>query len=168
MCTVVEVCILSLQLYVWCMYWINTLVITDWIMPSVLWRRLVLTFLVLPDIFQTSSKMVVCVCFDAVGWWQEGHPACTKTMIICMGCGADLHMAQVMPLPFTISFSSKSRLVLPSWFHLSGISSPGIRASNTDHLWQYRYFGIGKTQYRYTGIDTGISLNDAAKALGLW
>jgi len=29
---------------------------------------------------------------------------------------ADLHMAQLMPLPLTISCSSKSRLVLPSWF----------------------------------------------------
>jgi len=30
--------------------------------------------------------------------------------------GADLHMAQLIPLPFTISRSSKSRLVLTSWF----------------------------------------------------
>jgi len=37
-----------------------------------------------------------------------------------MNQGADLHMAQLMPLPLTISCSSKSRLVLPSWFHLSG------------------------------------------------
>ena len=34
-----------------------------------------------------------------------------------------------------------------------------IRASNTDHVWQYRYFGIGKNHYQYTGIDNGISLN---------
>jgi len=27
-----------------------------------------------------------------------------------------LHMAQLMPLPLTESCSSKSRLVLPSWF----------------------------------------------------
>ena len=33
-----------------------------------------------------------------------------------LGWGADLHMAQQMPLPLTISCSSKSRLVLPSWF----------------------------------------------------
>ena len=30
---------------------------------------------------------------------------------ICLGWGADLHMAQLMPLPFTVSCSSKSRLV---------------------------------------------------------
>jgi len=31
----------------------------------------------------------------------------------CLGRGADLHIAQQMPLPLTISCSSKSRLVLP-------------------------------------------------------
>ena len=38
-------------------------------------------------------------------------------MVICLGQGADLHMAhQLVPLPLTISCSSKSRLVSPSWF----------------------------------------------------
>jgi len=46
-------------------------------------------------------------------------------MVMCLGQGADLHMAQVMPLPLTISCSSKFRLVLPSWFYLSGAGSPG-------------------------------------------
>jgi len=36
-----------------------------------------------------------------------------------------LHMAQLMPLPLTISCSSKSRLVLPSWFYLFGAGLPG-------------------------------------------
>jgi len=31
---------------------------------------------------------------------------------MCLGQGADLHMAQLMPLPLTISCSIKSRLVL--------------------------------------------------------
>jgi len=40
-------------------------------------------------------------------------------MVTCLRRGADLHMAQLMPLPLTISCSSKSRLVhLPSWFCL--------------------------------------------------
>jgi len=34
------------------------------------------------------------------------------------GQGADLHMAQLMPQPLTISCSSKSRLVLPFWCQL--------------------------------------------------
>jgi len=39
-------------------------------------------------------------------------------MIMCLGQGADLYMAQLMPLLLTISCSSKSRLVLPFWFRL--------------------------------------------------
>ena len=60
---------------------------------------------------------------------QEWHPACKKIewwdagMVICLGRGADLHTAQLMPLPLTISCSSKSRLVLPSRLYLSGTSS---------------------------------------------
>jgi len=44
-------------------------------------------------------------------------------MVMCLGQGADLHMAQLMPLPLTISCSSKSRLN-PDWFYLSGAGSP--------------------------------------------
>jgi len=45
--------------------------------------------------------------------WQEGHPACKKTewwgasVVICLERGADLHMAQLMPLPLTVSCFSK-------------------------------------------------------------
>ena len=44
---------------------------------------------------------------------QEGHPACKKTewwgagMVICLKRGADLHMAQLMPLLLTVSCSTK-------------------------------------------------------------
>jgi len=42
---------------------------------------------------------------------QEGHPACKKTEWwgagICLERGADLHMAQLMPLPLTVSCLSK-------------------------------------------------------------
>ena len=42
-------------------------------------------------------------------WQQEGHPACKKTewwgagVVICLERDADLHMAQLMPLPLTVS-----------------------------------------------------------------
>jgi len=67
--------------------------------------------------------------FVLVGW-QEGHPSCKK---LSGGMLAWLpvwtrsrfaYMAQLMPLPLTNSCSSKSRLVLPSWFYLSGTGSP--------------------------------------------
>jgi len=47
---------------------------------------------------------------------QEGHPACKKTewwgagVVICLEQGSDLHMAQLMPLPLTVSCSSKIQI----------------------------------------------------------
>ena len=47
---------------------------------------------------------------------QEGHPACKKTewwrtgVVIGLEQGADLHMAQLMPLPLTVSCSSKIQI----------------------------------------------------------
>ena len=49
---------------------------------------------------------------------QEGHLACKKTewwgagVVICLERGADLHMAQLMPLPLTVSCSSKIQIGL--------------------------------------------------------
>jgi len=40
-------------------------------------------------------------------------------MVICLEQGADLHMAQLMPLPLTASV--KSRLVLPFWYRLTRV-----------------------------------------------
>ena len=60
-------------------------------------------------------------------WWQEGHPACKKTewwgagVVICLELGAYLHVAQLMPLPLTISCFSESRLVLPFWYRLTRV-----------------------------------------------
>jgi len=47
---------------------------------------------------------------------QEGHPACKKTewwgtgVVVCVEQGADLHVAQLMPLPLTVSCSSKIQI----------------------------------------------------------
>jgi len=59
-----------------------------------------------PTSFVTFSALMLLV------GRQEGHLACKKTewldsgMVICLGRGANLHMAQLMPLPLTISCSS--------------------------------------------------------------
>jgi len=50
---------------------------------------------------------------------QKGHPACKNLsggMLVWLSVWARSRFAQMMPLPLTISCSSKSRLVLPSWF----------------------------------------------------
>jgi len=53
---------------------------------------------------------------------QEGHPACKKLewwgagMVICLERGADLHMAQLMPLPLTVSCFSKTQIGFTFWY----------------------------------------------------
>ena len=64
---------------------------------------------------------------------QEGHPACKKTewwgagMVICLERGADLHTAQLMPLPLTISCFSKIQIGL-TFLVPAHPGSPGQRA----------------------------------------
>jgi len=56
-----------------------------------------------------SAMMLLVRC-------QEGHPACKKSewwgagMVICLEQSADLHMAQLMPLPLTVSCFSKIQI----------------------------------------------------------
>jgi len=58
---------------------------------------------------------------------QEGHPACKKTewwgagMVVCLELGADLHTAQLTPLPLTVSCFSKIQIVLPFWYRLTWV-----------------------------------------------
>ena len=64
---------------------------------------------------------------------QEEHPACKKTewwgagVVICLERGADLHVAQLMPLPLTVSCFSKIQIgfTFPVTAHQG---SPGQRA----------------------------------------
>ena len=44
-------------------------------------------------------------------------------MVICLERGADLYIAQLMPLPLTVSCSVKSRLVLPFWYRPTRVVS---------------------------------------------
>ena len=92
----------------------NCLQCFDWLISASLSlapvkSRLVLPFWyrltrVVPDKRPLNGCVCVCVCFDWLVGWQEGHPACKKTVwcgagvVICLEQGADLHMAQLMPL----------------------------------------------------------------------
>ena len=61
------------------------------------------------------KRLCVCALSLLVGR-QEGHLACKKTewwgtgVVICLQLGADLHMAQLMPLPLTVSCFSKIQI----------------------------------------------------------
>ena len=42
-------------------------------------------------------------------------------MVICLDRGADLHMAQLIPLPLTVSCFSKIQIGLPFWYRLTQV-----------------------------------------------
>ena len=48
-------------------------------------------------------------------------------MVICLGRGADLHMAQLMPLPLTVSRFSKIQIGF-TFLAQAHLGSPGQRA----------------------------------------
>ena len=48
-------------------------------------------------------------------------------MAVCLGQGADLHMAQLMPLPLTVSCSSKIQIGF-TFLVPAHLGSPGKRA----------------------------------------
>jgi len=64
---------------------------------------------------------------------QEGHPACKKSewwgavVVICLERGADLHMAQLMPLPLAVSCFSKIQIGF-TFLVPAHLGSPGQRA----------------------------------------
>jgi len=42
-------------------------------------------------------------------------------VVICLEQGADLRMAQLMPLPLTVSCFSKIQIGLPFWYRLTSV-----------------------------------------------
>ena len=83
------------------------------LVPSVLWRC-----------WLGGRKGIRPVKNWVVGCWRG-----------CLGWGADLHTAQQLPLPLTISCSSKSRLVLtilvlPFWYLLTRMVSDIFQKSS--------------------------------------
>ena len=76
----------------------------------------------------------ICIqCFDTVVGRQEGHMACKKTvwwgagMVVCLEQGADLHIAQLIPLSLAVSCFSKIQVVF-TFLVLAHLGSPGKRA----------------------------------------
>jgi len=68
---------------------------------------------------RTAVHLLLTCAFSALTLLvgrPEGHPACKKqsggvlVWLSCLERGADLHMAQLMPLPLTVSCSSKIQI----------------------------------------------------------
>jgi len=47
-------------------------------------------------------------------WWGAG-------VVVCLEQGADLQMAQLMPLPLTVSCFSEIAIGLPFWYRLTRV-----------------------------------------------
>jgi len=69
------------------------------------------------SLVQTKSFSALDLqCFDAVGWVAGKASGLEKTewwgagMVISLERGADLHIAQLMPLPLTVSCFSKIQI----------------------------------------------------------
>ena len=83
----------------------------------------------------TACYSVFCVSFTTFRALTllVGHADCKETewwyagMVRCLGQGADLHKAQLMPLSLTTSCSSKFRLVLPFWCRLTQVDLDKIQ-----------------------------------------
>ena len=94
-----------------------------------------------------NSTVVVAVClqcFDAVGWVAGKASSLQKTewwgagVDICLEQVADLHMAQLMPLPFTVSRFSKIHIgftfLVPVHLCVAAVAGTGTTARTTTDL----------------------------------
>ena len=82
---------------------------------------------------------------------QEGHPACKKTerwgsgMVICLERGAELHMAQRIPLPLTVSCFSKIQIGF-TFLVLAHLGGPGQRVIKRVCVCVWKTYGEQLTQ----------------------
>ena len=90
-------------------------------------------FSIMPIKLQLYGKVFAFSALTLLVGRQEGHPACKKTerwgagVVICLERGADLHMAQLIPLPLTVSCSSKIQINF-TFLVSAHLGSPGQRA----------------------------------------
>ena len=72
-----------------------------------------------------SYSAIINYCFFWLGGRKGIRPVKLEWLgagvVISLERGADLHMAQLMPLPLNQSVASEN----PDWFYLSGTGSPG-------------------------------------------
>ena len=81
--------------------------------------------------------LLLLQCFDAVGWaagratewWGAG-------VVICLERGADLHMAQLMPLPLTVTCFGKIHIGF-TFLVPAHLGSPGRRAVKRVYVCMY-------------------------------
>ena len=104
-----------------------------WVLPTK-WRRKPAGI----DMERNYVTVTLCIlhcfqCFDAVCWASGRASGLLKTewlgasMVICLEQGADLHVAQLMPLPLTVTYFSKIQIGF-TFLVLAHLGCPGQRA----------------------------------------
>jgi len=74
---------------------------------------------------------------------QEGHPACGE-VLACLSGGADLHMAQLMPLPLTVSCFSKIQIGF-TFLVPAHPGSPGQKAIKRVCVMSVKFLNVSDT-----------------------
>ena len=83
--------------------------------------------------YRVCNRVIAFSALTLLVGRQEGHPACKKTewwgasVVICLELGADLHVAQMMSLPLTVSCFSKIQIGF-TFLVPAHLGSPGKRA----------------------------------------
>jgi len=78
-------------------------------------------------LFQYNMLIIAFRALKLLVGRQEGHPACKKTewwdagVVTCLELGADLHLAQMMQLPLTVSCFSKIQIGSTFWYRLNWV-----------------------------------------------
>jgi len=105
-------------------------------------------------IFANCIQTVYLQCFDAVGWAAGRASGLYNTewwgagVVICLERGVDLHMAQLMPLPLTVSCFSKIQTGF-AFLVPAHPGSPGQRAVKWVCVCVYK-LNINETISRHT------------------
>ena len=115
-----------------------------------------------PSIFRLDWHQQCFSALTLLVGLQEGHPACKKfewwgaVMVICLERGADLHMAQLMPLPLTASCFSKIQIGFTFLVPVH-LGSPGKEPLNGCVIWvwlqQWAAAGLLLTSYWLMSAD---------------
>jgi len=128
-------------------------------------------FSIIPIKLQLHGKVFAFSALTLLVGRQEGHPACKKTerwgagVVICLERGADLHMAQLIPLPLTVSCSSKIQINF-TFLVSAHLGSPGqgavkrmcvcvfmvIHKHDVDDIHFLHFFNLNSYQYLLRNI----------------
>ena len=131
---------------------LSCLCLVSFVHMALFWLQNIWNFVVVFVECLSVVPSVLWCCWNLVGR-QEGHPACKKTewwgagVVMCLEHIADLRMAQLMPLPLTVSCFSKIQIGF-TFLVPAHPGSPGQRAFKYVCVCVYLYSSvIGYCQY---------------------